>query len=149
LRVTGYFVLFIDRIGVQIPVHAEIVGGSMHRVVRRLALAFSLTFAVGATLTPSTASAAAEPCVPGGADWVCLYDNADFTGQFWSQPAVGIFWLAPRFDNRASAVVNASDKDLWLYKDGFDRGDSVRVAPGQRWVAPPDWDKQLTSMFLA
>ncbi len=122
----------------------------MHRVVRRFVLALSLTLATSGTLALPTASAApaAEPCVPGGADWVCLYDNADFTGQFWSQPAVGTFWLAPKFDNRASAVVNASDKDLWLYKDGFDRGDSVRLAPGQRWVAPPDWDKQLTSMFL-
>jgi hypothetical protein len=139
-----------NRMHREIPVHAEIIGGSMHRVVRRLILAISFMFAVSGTLTLSTASvsSAAEPCVPGGADWVCLYDNADFTGQFWSQPAVGTFWLAPRFDNRASAVVNASDKDLWLYKDGFDRGDSVRLAPGQRWVAPSDWDKQLTSMFL-
>jgi hypothetical protein len=134
----------------KIPVHVEVIGGSMHRAVRRLALALSLAFVASGTLTLSTASAApaAEPCVPGGADWVCLYDNADFTGQFWSRPAVGVFWLAPSFDNRASAVVNASDKELWLYKDGFDRGDSVRLAPGQRWVAPADWDKQLTSMFL-
>ncbi|SEF38065.1 Peptidase inhibitor family I36 [Amycolatopsis pretoriensis] len=123
----------------------------MHRVIRRAVFGFSLALALSGTLTLPNASAAttAEQCVPGGADWVCLYDNADFTGQFWSQPAVGVFWLPPRFDNRASAVVNASDKDLWLYKDGFDRGDSVRLAPGQHWTAPPDWDKQLTSMFLS
>jgi hypothetical protein len=122
----------------------------MHHSVRRLAAALALAFAASGTLMNSTASAApaAEPCVPGGADWVCLYDGADFTGQFWSRPAVGTFWLPPEFDNRASAVVNASNKELWLYKDGFNRGESVRVAPGQSWVAPAGWDKQLTSMFL-
>ncbi|WP_410595608.1 peptidase inhibitor family I36 protein [Amycolatopsis sp. lyj-23] len=103
-------------------------------------------------MSSASAAPAAEPCIPGpveggGDTWVCLYDNADFTGQFWSAPG-SVFWLAPQYDNRASAVINASKYDLWLYKDGFDRGDHVVLAPGERWVAPADWDNQLTSMFV-
>jgi hypothetical protein len=121
----------------------------MRRSVRRVVAAAATTVvaSLGFTalpLSPASASAYA-PCP---ASKVCLYDHADFTQPLLVTDENAIFELPKRYDNRISSAINNTETDLWLFTGINFGGPAASVLAGKQWVAPREYDNQISSLYL-
>jgi hypothetical protein len=119
----------------------------MRRSIKLAITAVAATAGVSATLAATSvapASAAEAPCPQ---LYVCLYDNANYTGLLWK----GIFTLnlPASADNRTSSVVNNSGASAWLFKNP-NHGDvmaPIEIGIGKRQALTGSWDNAISSLY--
>lgn len=115
--------------------------------VRKLAVSAVITGAVitgGIGVAAADASTRAENC---GANRVCLYLNADFTGKFAERaPGGPVVNVSATYDNQMSSWRNLTNTDAAWYEDANGRGRCVTMG-ARTSDSSIDWsqDDELSS----
>ncbi|MBT3150433.1 peptidase inhibitor family I36 protein [Streptomyces sp. CHD11] len=110
----------------------------------------ALAALVGSAFVGTVPSAsAADVCPPdlGNQPPVCVYDGSDFTGLLDNRTA----WrpnLPAGQDNKISSVINETRYKVLFFADPNYRGDTIEIGPGERWVAPPEWDNRISGYVM-
>ncbi|MGC9501673.1 peptidase inhibitor family I36 protein [Streptomyces sp. WG7] len=119
---------------------------------RRIGAALGALASLGGlvvTAAPAASAATPAPVCPRPYPNVaplCLYDGADFTGLLDNYPA-NSGNLPDWKDDKISSIINDSDYHFMFFADDHYRELVVELAPGERWVAPPEWDNTITQIF--
>lgn len=116
----------------------------------RLRPLLAMAALVGSAVLGAAPPASAADVCPvdlGNTPPVCVYDGADFTGLLDNRTA----WrpvLPPEQDDKISSVINDTRYTVRFFADPNYRGDSVEIGPGDRWVAPPEWDNRISGYMM-
>jgi hypothetical protein len=117
---------------------------------RRIRAALGALASLGTLLVaaaPAASAATSAPVCPRPYPSVaplCIYDGSHFTGLLDNYPST-VPNLNDDKEDKISSIINNSDYHFMFFAEIHYRDLVVELAPGEKWVAPPEWDNRISS----